>query len=396
MAATWSRQARHAAHRPPRLRRQYQRAGHYTFGPTLAADGVTVLQTALPELRRQPALRPSLRTPATPTLSITSRRWAPSSRTSSRSTAAFRSRRACATTGRTFSPTAARLLAAPLLRLGARRALKTVVRGGGGIYYDRFGSGPLLDLARYGNARAARLVLSLNPAAAALHGLRAHHQLPHAHRPAAGPGRTRAERQNSLPDSVRRLHRASVGREGHRRGQRLFRAALTASAPSTSTPQRPSPATPCGPIRLMAASARCSRPPFGKATAWTSPTAEAQQILHRLRALYLVALRVQHRRHRLVSAKPVRPNDEWSNAGFDRRNASACMPCSSRRASSTSPPASLPTPARPGPRSPGPTHTATTCSTPGPTASAATRKTTELCGPGPALGTRLRHHPQQR
>jgi hypothetical protein len=41
---------------------------------------------------------------------------------------------------------------------------KTVVRGGGGIYYDRFGSGPLLDLTRYGTARRRALVLSLNPA----------------------------------------------------------------------------------------------------------------------------------------------------------------------------------------------------------------------------------------
>ena len=41
---------------------------------------------------------------------------------------------------------------------------KTVLRGGGGIYYDRFGSGPLLDLARYGNAARHALVLSLDPA----------------------------------------------------------------------------------------------------------------------------------------------------------------------------------------------------------------------------------------
>jgi hypothetical protein len=44
------------------------------------------------------------------------------------------------------------------------QASKTIVRGGGGIYYDRFGSGPLLDLARYGNASRRALVLSLNPA----------------------------------------------------------------------------------------------------------------------------------------------------------------------------------------------------------------------------------------
>jgi hypothetical protein len=42
---------------------------------------------------------------------------------------------------------------------------KTVIRGGGGIYYDRFSSGPLLDLARYGNGARRELVLSLNPAA---------------------------------------------------------------------------------------------------------------------------------------------------------------------------------------------------------------------------------------
>ena len=41
---------------------------------------------------------------------------------------------------------------------------KMVVRGGGGIYYDRFGSGPLLDLARYENARRRSVQISLNPA----------------------------------------------------------------------------------------------------------------------------------------------------------------------------------------------------------------------------------------
>jgi hypothetical protein len=41
---------------------------------------------------------------------------------------------------------------------------KTIVRGGGGIYYDRFGGGPMLDLARYGNARRRSVQVSLDPA----------------------------------------------------------------------------------------------------------------------------------------------------------------------------------------------------------------------------------------
>ena len=41
---------------------------------------------------------------------------------------------------------------------------KTVLRGGGGIYYDRFGSGPLLDLARYEDARRRSVQISLDPA----------------------------------------------------------------------------------------------------------------------------------------------------------------------------------------------------------------------------------------
>jgi hypothetical protein len=40
----------------------------------------------------------------------------------------------------------------------------TIVRGGGGIYYDRFGGGPLLDLERYATARRRAVILSLDPA----------------------------------------------------------------------------------------------------------------------------------------------------------------------------------------------------------------------------------------
>jgi hypothetical protein len=42
---------------------------------------------------------------------------------------------------------------------------KIVLRGGGGVYYDRFGSGPLIDLARYQNGLRRSVNLSLNPEA---------------------------------------------------------------------------------------------------------------------------------------------------------------------------------------------------------------------------------------
>ena len=68
------------------------------------------------------------------------------------------SRPAFATTGRIFWLTR-RLGFSPRVSFAwvLDEDSKTVVRGGGGIYYDRFGSGPLLDLARYEQcARDAR------------------------------------------------------------------------------------------------------------------------------------------------------------------------------------------------------------------------------------------------
>ena len=40
---------------------------------------------------------------------------------------------------------------------------KMVLRGGGGVYYDRFGVGPLLDLARYENGERRQVSVSLDP-----------------------------------------------------------------------------------------------------------------------------------------------------------------------------------------------------------------------------------------
>ena len=99
---------------------------------------------------------------------------------------------------------------------------KTVLRGGGGIYYDRFGSGPMLDLVRYENARRRAVNISLDPAHRAGYGMRSGERLHRRDRAAREPRAARPQRGDSLPDAVRALHRAPDRREGHRRHQRLL------------------------------------------------------------------------------------------------------------------------------------------------------------------------------
>ena len=138
--------------------------GSYTFGPTLASDGVTVLQTAL---ENYAANLPSEFTENTGQVhfvyhqqemgAFIQDQFKVNDRFQITPGLRYDWQNFLATRRLGFSP---RVSFAWLLS----EQSKTVVRGGGGIYYDRFGSGPLLDLARYGDAARRALVLSLNPA----------------------------------------------------------------------------------------------------------------------------------------------------------------------------------------------------------------------------------------
>ncbi|MFI5358116.1 MAG: TonB-dependent receptor domain-containing protein [Opitutales bacterium] len=138
--------------------------GTYVFGPTLASDGVTVLQTAL---QNYAANLPSAYTQNTGQVhfvyhqqemgAFIQDQFKLNSRFQITPGLRYDWQNFLATRRLGFSP---RVSFAWMLSEDS----KTVVRGGGGIYYDRFGSGPLLDLARYGDAARRALVLSLNPA----------------------------------------------------------------------------------------------------------------------------------------------------------------------------------------------------------------------------------------
>jgi hypothetical protein len=137
--------------------------GSYTFGPTLASDGVTVLQTAL---QNYAANLPSGYSENTGVVHFVYHQqemggfiqdqFKASERFQITPGVRYDWQNFLATRRLGFSP---RVSFAWLLSEDS----KTVVRGGGGLYYDRVGSGPLLDLAPYENAARRSLSLSLDP-----------------------------------------------------------------------------------------------------------------------------------------------------------------------------------------------------------------------------------------
>ena len=136
--------------------------GTYTFAPTLAVDG-TVLTSALDNYA---ANRPSGFTQNTGQVhfvyhqqelgTFIQDQWKVTDRFSLTPGIRYDWQNFLATDRLTFSP---RVSFAWVLDPDS----KMVVRGGGGLYYDRFGGGPLLDLVRYQNAARRAISVSLNP-----------------------------------------------------------------------------------------------------------------------------------------------------------------------------------------------------------------------------------------
>jgi hypothetical protein len=137
--------------------------GTYTFGPTLAADGVTVLQTTFQNYANNLPSAFSQNTGDTHFIYHQQEMGAFAqdqikfgTRFSITPGIRYDWQNFLATDRLGFSP---RVSFAYVLDPASR----TIVRGGGGIYYDRFGSGPILDLARYETARRRSVVVSLTP-----------------------------------------------------------------------------------------------------------------------------------------------------------------------------------------------------------------------------------------
>jgi hypothetical protein len=141
--------------------------GSYVFGPTLAPDGVTVLESAL---QNYEANHPSGYSHNSGDVhfiyhqqemgAFIQDQWKVNDRFSITPGIRYDWQNFFAQKRLGFSP---RVSFAWVLN----DASKTVIRGGGGIYYDRTGSGSLLDLARYQGLEPRRrsVTLSLNPTA---------------------------------------------------------------------------------------------------------------------------------------------------------------------------------------------------------------------------------------
>jgi hypothetical protein len=169
--ATWTR-GRHTVKAgvdtPHIARRAYDdrtnALGTYTFGPTLAADGVTVLETALENYNDNLPSGFSENTGDTHFIyhqqevgAFVQDQYKISDRFSITPGIRYDWQNFLGTRRLGFAPRAS-------FAWVLNENSKLVVRGGGGIYYDRFGSGPLLDLVLYENARRRSITLSLDPA----------------------------------------------------------------------------------------------------------------------------------------------------------------------------------------------------------------------------------------
>jgi hypothetical protein len=137
--------------------------GTYTFGPTLAPDGVTVLQTTFQNYAGNLPSAFSQNTGDTHFIyhqqemgAFVQDQVKINNRFSITPGIRYDWQNFLATDRLGFSPRAS-------FAWVLDPASKTIVRGGGGIYYDRFGGGSLLDLARYEHARRHSVVVSLNP-----------------------------------------------------------------------------------------------------------------------------------------------------------------------------------------------------------------------------------------
>ena len=139
--------------------------GTYTFGPTLGADGVTVLTPAIQNYSANVLSGYTLNSGQTHFVyhqqemgAFVQDQWKINDRFSITPGLRYDWQNFLASDRLGFSP---RVSFALLLNQDS----KLVLRGGGGLYYDRFGSAPLLDLARYETARRRAIKLSFDPLA---------------------------------------------------------------------------------------------------------------------------------------------------------------------------------------------------------------------------------------
>jgi hypothetical protein len=137
--------------------------GSLTYAPTVAADGVTVLTTALENYAANRPSGYSLSSGQERFIyhqqeigTFVQDQWKVNDRFSVTPGLRYDWQNFLATDRLTFSP---RVSFAWVLDPDA----KMVVRGGGGLYYDRFGGGPLADLVRYQNGARRVITLSLDP-----------------------------------------------------------------------------------------------------------------------------------------------------------------------------------------------------------------------------------------